>query len=263
MSLKKLLILIAATVSLIAAAPSAVADKLEDIIQSGRIRIAVPADFPPFGSIDKDGQAQGYDVEVARLVARDLGVKLELVPVTSPNRIAYLLTGKVDVVISSLGANPERAKVIAFTDAYAPFYAGIFGGAKTAIKSAADLAGKTVGVTRGTIEDAELTRLAPKSTTIQRFEDNNATLSALASGKVDLVATGSAAAGSLSRTSPEKVEKKLVLRDSPAHMGVRKDEPDLVAWLNVFIHYHQKRGGELDVLAQKWLGESLAGLPPF
>ena len=69
MSLKKLLILIAATVSLIAAAPSAVADKLEDIIQSGRIRIAVPADFPPFGSIDKDGQAPGYDVEVARSIA--------------------------------------------------------------------------------------------------------------------------------------------------------------------------------------------------
>jgi len=263
MSLKNLLTLIAVTAALVAAVPSALANALEDIIQSGVIKIAVPADFPPFGSVGKDGQAEGYDVEVAKLVARDLGVKLELVAVTSPNRIAYLLTGKVDLVISSLGANPERAKVIAFTDAYAPFYLGIFGDAKTEVKSAADLAGKTIGVTRGTIEDAELTRLAPKTATIQRFEDNDPTLAALASGKVDLIATGSAAAGSLARKSPGKAEKKFVLRDSPAHIGVRKDEPDLVAWLNVFIHYHQKPGGELDALAQKWLGESLAGLPPF
>lgn len=263
MSLRSLLTLIAAIASLVAAAPSAVADKVEDIIQSGLIKVAVPADFPPFGSVGKDGRPEGYDIEVAKLVARDLGVRIELVPVTSPNRIAYLLTGKVDLVIASLGANPERAKVIAFTDAYAPFYAGIFGDATTRVEAVADLAGKTVGVTRGTIEDSELTRLAPKSATIQRFEDNDGTLSALASGKVDLIATGSAAAALLNRTHPGKAEKKFVLRDSPAHIGVRKDEPDLVGWLNVFIHYHEKPGAELDVLAQKWLGESLAGLPAF
>ena len=263
MLLKKLLCLIVATVSLAAAAPSAMADELEDIIQAGVIKIAVPADFPPFGSVGKAGEVEGYDVEVARLVARDLGVKLQLVPLTSPNRVPYLLTGKVDLVISSLGANPERAKVIAFTDAYGPFYAGIFGDAKAQLKSAPDLAGKTVGVTRGTIEDTELARLAPKTATIQRFEDNNATLSALASGKVDLIATGSAAASAFAQKNPGKAEKKFVLRDSPVHIGVRKGEPDLVGWLNVFIHYHQKPGGELDALAQKWLGESLAGLPPF
>ena len=263
MSPRRFLVIMAAMALALAGAPSAVAEKLEDIIQSGAIKVAVPADFPPFGSVGKDGQPEGYDVEVARLVARDLGVKLELVPVTSPNRVAYLLTGKVDLVIASLGANPERAKVIAFTDAYAPFYTGVFGDGKTSIKSVADLAGKNVGVTRGTIEDAELARLAPKNATIQRFEDNNATLAALASGKVDLIATGNAAAGAFARTNPGKAEKKLVLRDSPAHIGVRKDEPDIVAWLNVFIHYHKKAGGELDALAQKWLGESLAGLPAF
>ena len=73
MLLKKLLLLILATVSLAAAAPSAMADELEDIIQAGSIKIAVPADFPPFGSVGKTGEVEGYDVEVARLVARDLG----------------------------------------------------------------------------------------------------------------------------------------------------------------------------------------------
>src|SRR5207237_7415106 len=97
---------------------------------------------------------------------------------------------------------------------------------------------------RGTIEDTELARLAPKTATIQRFEDNNATLSALASGKVDLVATGSAAAGAFSQKNPGKAEKKFVLRDSPVHIGVRKGEPDLLAWLYVFILSHQNPAGE-------------------
>jgi polar amino acid transport system substrate-binding protein len=48
-----------------------------------------------------------------------------------------------------------------------------------------------------------------------------------------------------------------VIRDSPAHIGVRSGEPDVVAWLNVFIYYHRKPGGELDALARKWFGEPL------
>jgi polar amino acid transport system substrate-binding protein len=59
MSLRRFLILIAAIASLVASATSAVADTLEDIIQSGLIKVAVPADFPPFGLVGKDGQPEG------------------------------------------------------------------------------------------------------------------------------------------------------------------------------------------------------------
>ena len=263
MSLKKTLTLMAATVSLVASAPSSSADELDDILQTSVIKIAVPQDFPPFGSAGKDGNLEGYDVDVARLVAKDLGVKLELVPVSSVNRIPFLLTGKVDLVISSLGINPERARVIAFSNAYAPFFSGVFGDAKVQVKSAADLAGKTVGVTRGTIEESDLAKIAPKTATIRPFEDNNATMAALLSGQVELIATGSAAAATLSQKNPGKVEKKFVIRDSPTHIGVRRGEHDLVAWLNVFIHYHKKPGGELDALARKWFGEPLRDLPAF
>ena len=117
MLLKKLLFLIVATVSLAAAAPSAMADELEDIIQAGVIKIAVPADFPPFGSVGKAGEVEGYDVEVARLVARDLGVKLQLVPLTSPNRVPYLLTGKVDLVVSYKYRQLTLAIVVVFVGA--------------------------------------------------------------------------------------------------------------------------------------------------
>lgn len=254
---QRILILIIAALGLVGRPSSALADEFEDILQAGVIKIAVPQDFPPFGSMGKDGKLEGYDIDVARLLAKDLGVKLELVAVSSVNRIPYLQTGKVDLVISSLGVTPDRAKAIAFSNAYAPFYSGVFGDPRAQVRSVADLAGKTVGVTRGTIEDSDLARIAPKDATVRRFDDNNATIGALLSGQVELIATASVVAAALAQKNPGKVEKKFVIRDSPAHIGVRRGEHDLVAWLNVFIYYHRKPGGELDALARKWFGEPL------
>ena len=88
------------------------ADQLDDIQQKGVLKVAVPQDFPPFGSVGADMQPHGYDIDMAGYLAQKLNVKLELVPVTSANRIPYLQTKKVDLVISSLGKNPEREKVI-------------------------------------------------------------------------------------------------------------------------------------------------------
>ncbi len=262
MTMKTLLSAFALAHALVAAPSAAVAGGLDDIVQAGMVRIAVPSDFPPFGSIGKDKQLEGYDIDVARLLAKDLGVKLELVPVSSANRVLYLQIGNVDLVISSLGVNPERARAIAFSRAYAPFYSGVFGDRKLPVKSATDLAGRTLGVTKGTLEDQELAALAPKTVTIRRFDDNSATLAALTSGQVELIATGNVVAAALARQHPEKVERKFVIRNSPAHIGVRRDERELVAWVNAFIYY-RKLGGELDALARKWFGEPLPEFPAF
>ena len=88
---------------------------LKDILSSGKVKIAVPESFSPFGSIGPEGTHVGYDVDVAKLVAKDLGVKLELVPVSSKQRIPFLETDRVDLVISTMGANPSRAKSINFS----------------------------------------------------------------------------------------------------------------------------------------------------
>ncbi|MGI4935902.1 MAG: transporter substrate-binding domain-containing protein, partial [Janthinobacterium lividum] len=85
--------------------PAARADALDDITKAGVLRVAVPQDFPPFGSVSSDMKSQGLDIDVAQLVASKMGVKLELVPVTSTNRVPYLQTRKVDLVISSMGKN--------------------------------------------------------------------------------------------------------------------------------------------------------------
>jgi len=234
---------------------------LPEILKAGKIKIAVPENFPPFGSLGAEGEHEGYDVDVAKLIAKDLGVELEIVPVTSKQRIPFLETDRVDLVISSMGANPGRAKSIWFSSAYAPFFSGAFAKNSMEIASLADLAGKKVGVTSGTLEDLEITKNGPKDMTVVRFGDNAATLAAYASGQVDVLVTGNTVAAKLSADKPElKLETKFIIKNSPAFIGVKKGKLDLLQWVNVFI-LHKKLGGELDAFSQKWLGQKLPPLP--
>ena len=233
------------------------ADALADISKAGTLKVAVPQDFPPFGSVGSDMTPQGYDIDMAKLIADKMGVKVELVPVTSANRIPYLQTKKVDLVISSLGKNPDREKVIDFSTPYAPFYNGVFAPADVAIKSAADLSGKTVGVTRGAIEDLELTKVAPADATIKRYEDNNGTISAFLSGQVDAVATGNVvAAAIIEKNPPKKPEMKFLIKNSPCYVGLNKEEPALMEKVNAIIA-EAKKDGSLNKIAEKWLHADL------
>lgn len=233
------------------------ADALDDIRAAGTVRIAVPQDFPPFGSIGTDMAPQGYDIDMARLIAEGLGVDLELVPVTSANRIPYLQTGRVDLVISSLGKNPEREGQIDFSTAYAPFFNGVFAPDDVELAAVEDLAGVTVGVTRGSVEDLALTDLAPEGTEIQRYEDNNGTISAFLSGQVETVATGNVvAAAIIERNPPRRPELKFLIKNSPCYVGLEKGEPALLEAVNGIIA-EAKTSGALNEISQKWLGMDL------
>ena len=234
---------------------------LDSVLAKKSITIAIPTDFPPYGFVGTDMAPQGLDIDMARLIATKLGVKVELVPVTSANRIPYLQTRKADLVISTLGKNPEREKVIDFTIAYSPFFQAVFAPKNVVIKSASDLAGKSIAVTRGAIEDLELSKVAPPAADIKRFEDNNATVSAFVSGQVQVIATGASVAGNLMARNPQlSVEYKLLLKDSPNFIGVAKGEDKLRLKVNEIIQA-AKADGELDRLAVKWLGRPAGTLP--
>lgn len=256
--------LMSATLALAAsllAAPAMAQSALDDIMGKKLITIAIPTDFPPYGFVATDLKPQGLDVDMANLIAAKLGVKAELVPVTSANRIPYLQTKKADLVISTLGKNPEREKVIDFTAAYSPFFQAVFAPKTLAIKGWPDLAGKTVGVTRGAIEDMELSKLAPAGADIKRFEDNNATVSAYVSGQVQVIATGASVAGNIMHRNPQLgTEYKLLIKDSPNFIGVAKGEDKLRTKVNEIIAA-AKASGELDKLAVKWLGRPAGELP--
>ena len=234
---------------------------LDDIMKNKEIKIGIPTDFPPYGFVGADLAPRGLDVEMANYIAGKLGAKVELVVVTSANRIPYLQTKKADLVISTLGKNPEREKVIDFTAAYSPFFQAVFGPKNIVVKGPADLAGKSVGVTRGAIEDMELTKIAPSGVDIKRFEDNNVTVSAFVSGQTQLLATGASVAGNMMARNPNlSAEYKFVLKDSPNFIGVAKGEDKLRMKVNEIIAA-AKASGDIDRMAQKWLGRPAGDLP--
>ena len=239
----------------IVAAPVAATakDALDRITKAGVVRIAVPDNFAPFGTLGTDGKLQGYDIDTAALVADKLGVKLDLVPVPSTDRISALTDGKVDLVISTLGKNAEREKAIAFSVAYAPFFSAVFGPADLAVAKPDDLAGKTIAVTRDTIEDGALTGLAPAGATVQRYDDNAATQIAFLFNKAELIATGNTVAAEVFAKSPtKKTVLKFVLRNSPCYVGVAKDEPELLTRVDAILAA-ARANGSLDAISQHWL----------
>ncbi len=232
---------------------TAQADALDRITKDKVLRVAVPQDFPPFGSVGLDMKPLGYDIDTAALIAKEMGVAVELVPVTSTNRIPYLTTGKVDLVISSLGKNAEREKVIDFTAAYAPFFNGVFGPESIAAEKVEDLNGKTVGVTRGSVEDIELSKIVSDKVTVRRYEDNNGTISAFLSGQVDLVATGNVVAAAIFERNPPRLPiLKFLVKNSPCFVGLSKDEGPLLEKVNAILA-KAKTDGSLNAIALKWL----------
>src|SRR6202142_1072567 len=248
---KRLLPALFAVAAIGFAAP-ALADGLDSIMAAKVIKVAVPQDFAPFGSAGLDLKPQGYDIDMGNLIATALGVKAEIIPVSSANRIPYLQTHKADIVISSLGKNAEREKVIDFSAAYAPFFSGVFGTKAIAVKGVDDLKGKTIGATRGAIEEQELSKTAPADATIKRFEDNNATIAAFVSGQVDLIATGNTVADVIAEKVPARAPTlQFVIKDSPCYIGLNKEEPQLLAKVNEIIA-KAKASGELAKLSEKW-----------
>ena len=233
---------------------------LEEIQQKKAINIGIQTDFPPYGYIDSSLQPQGSDVATARLIAEKLGVKLNIVTLTAPARIPALQAGKVDLVVSSLGKNAEREKVIDFSISYAPFFSGLYAAKGLVIQEFAQLAGQKIAVTRGSLQDDAITKMAPAGATIQRFEDDTATIAAFVTGQVQVLAASAAvAAVALQRHPKLDAEYKLLLTDVTCYVGVAKNNPALLAQVNTILRA-AKADGTLDAISQKYLGRPLGNL---
>lgn len=236
----------------------------DEIIKRGKVIIGVNTTTPIFGLMGKDGQPEGYDPDVARLVGKYLGVPVEFVSVTGANRLPYLLTNKVDMVIALFGITPERAQQVWFSIPYATEAATLVAPHSRAVKSIDDLAGLRVGVPRGAMQDLILTPLAgPKKINLMRFDDEATGLQAMISGQVDLVGTGLLVNRTLNRNDPGKnYEVKIVLRNLHFGIGVRRGQTELLQWLNTFV-YTIKNNGELDAISRQWRQLPLESLPVF
>lgn len=232
------------------------ADALEDIKKAGVLKVGVFEDFPPFASARPDMSLHGYDIDVAELLAKAMGVKLRLVGVTGQNRIPYLTERRVDILLS-VGHSAEREKVVDFTKAYAPYYIAVLGPRSLAVTGAADLAGKTIAVNRGTLEDTSLTAAAPPSADVKRFDSYNGVITAFLSGQVQLMAVGNDVGASVlaRRPSVEPVQKFQLL-SSPDHIALNKGEPQLRQVLDQEIA-KLLGDGTMNAISVKWLRKPL------
>jgi polar amino acid transport system substrate-binding protein len=217
--------------SALACAGPAAAQTVDEIKKKGVVVVGVQADQLPWGFIDANGQNAGYDVDVANLIAKDMGVKVQFERVTVPNRIATLVTGKVDALAAVMGMYPDRAKVVQFTKPYSVVDIILIGKPDAKVQGMDGLKPFRVGVARASAQDIAITKAAPPGTSIQRFDDDSATVQALVAGQVDVIG-----------------------------LSVRLGQKDLTDWLNAFID-RNLANGELNKISKKWVGVDLPEFP--
>lgn len=235
----------------------AAADTLAKIQDRKKLLVAIDLSVPPYGMTDASMNPQGADVDVARALAKDLGVPLEIVQVSGPNRIPFLMTNKADIVISSFAVTAERAKVVAFSLPYSVNQLVVGAAKGVAIDKLDDLNGKRVAVVRGNLQDLVLTKQAPKGATLVRYEDDATANTALIAGQVDAIATPSFTVQTLAQKNPSKnLEVKFMVSATPLAIGLRKNDPELLQWVNGWVEKNTANG-ELNKIYRKHMGLDL------
>ena len=232
------------------------AQTTKEIKDRGTVNIGMLVDFPPFGILDSQGKPDGYDADVAKLLAKDLGVKVNLVPVTGPNRIPYLLSNRIDLLVASLGITPERAKRVDFSQPYAGIEISVVGDKSLDVPDAAALKGKSIGVARASTQDTAVTKIAPEGTNIQRFDDDASAVQALISGQVPLIGASNTVIAQIQKLRPDTYDKKFDLAQQVQGIAVKPGSDELLKAVNVFLS-KVKKNGELNKIHEKWLGSAL------
>ena len=182
------LVLALAFVFSTAALADSTARTLDEIKDSGKLVVGVFSDKKPFGYVDENGDYQGYDVYFARRLAEDLGVDLELVSVDAPNRVEYLTSAKVDIILANFTVTPERAEVVDFALPYMKVALGVVSPDGALITDVAELKGKTLIVSKGTTAETYFTENHPE-VTLLKFDTYTEAFNALLDGRGDALST--------------------------------------------------------------------------
>jgi polar amino acid transport system substrate-binding protein len=234
---------------------------LDRIIKEKKLRVTAEVTSPPFGILDKNNQPDGSEIATSRQLAKDLGVELELVQVTAPQRIPALLAGRADVAISSLSITFDRAKTVMFAPPHGALSIVIAGPKGKQIRNADDMAGKKIGLTRATLEEATVPAIAPKSATLVMFDDIAATMQAMISGQVDAAGMSAFAAKSVGDRNPKaEIENKFTVTTAYYAAAVRPGDFDLLQFLRTWV-FLNKQKGVLGDIYQKYTQVALVDLP--
>ena len=241
----------AAALALCVVATSSSARDLDEIKQSGEIRIAINEGLPMFSYLGADMQPEGSDIAAAKLIAEDLGVKLKMVSVSTAARIPTIQTGKADITVAALSITPERQQVVDFSIPYSMIEITVAGPKDVKITGYQDLKGMALGVTRATVNDADISKNAPDAN-IRRYEDDATLVTAAVSHQVKAVSSNPAVMGEINKKLTDNpYETKFVQREFELGVAIPKDNPKLKAWLDEWARNNLKNG-KLDAIYKQY-----------
>ncbi len=234
---------------------AASADVLADVQKRGTLVVGVKDSLPPFGYIDeKSRDIVGYDIDFAKAIAKTIGVKLEMKPVTSANRFPMLSEQNVDLVIATTTKTKERLEQVDFSHAY--FLTGQkFITNKGKVKTLKDLETARIGSAKGSTSEKNVASVLPKAKVVS-FDDYPQAVLALQQGKVQAVTTDEAIlAGLLAKMkNAQKYEiPDLQISDEPYGIAIKKGEAALVSLVNTTLLELEKTG-EAEKIFNKWFG---------
>ncbi|OZG67302.1 cysteine ABC transporter substrate-binding protein [Bifidobacterium eulemuris] len=170
------------------ATTSATARTLDEIKESGVLKVAVFSDKAPFGYVDANGDYAGYDVVFAERLAEDLGVEPEYTSVDAAARVDVLTSNKVDVVLANFTVTDERAEKVDFADPYMKVSLGIVSPESAVISDVSELDGKTLIVVKGTTAETYFEENYP-NVTLQKYDQYADAYNALLDGRGDAFST--------------------------------------------------------------------------
>lgn len=234
-------------------AGAAKADQLKEILADGEITVGIALTGEPIGFRDNQNQPVGYDVDFAKRLAETLGVELEIVEVTGANRIPMLESGQIDLVIANTTATMERAKSIDFTIPYLRTGIKLLVPDGSEIDSIEDLGGKRVVVGRGTTGEQMVQRKAPDAELVYVDVFAPEGLLLLRQGRADAAIEDSSLVDYAATQYEELDSVGELLTSDPIAIGVRKGEPNMLRWLDMYVSQYISSGAYQENY-KKWWG---------
>jgi polar amino acid transport system substrate-binding protein len=228
-----------ACAGLLGVAAAARASTLDDILKRGELRVAVQTQGPPFSMVDKNGERTGSSVELAKLMAQEMGVKVVFLDLDWDGLLPALISGKADMLAADMTPTLARATKVAFTKPF--MYVGPVVAAKEGSKftstEACKASGARIAVLFGSTGEKLAKTVFPKGELKSYKGGGTLLLDAVKNGQADCLLNDSSAVAGQAAGYPKGTFKIMpgLLAKEPLAYATRYDSLDLLTWINLFI----------------------------